>query len=159
MLKVRFLLQGSAQLYIRATHTVGDFDKQLDLTDDILIDDIYIEIENLTSFSPPTPPEVFTGEGGRAEAEQLQFGVDCDGNWYGPFCDMECHGRDDSGGHYQCNQDGVRECLEGYQNLETNCTECAPADGCSKSCIYFVDIHHKVRAKAGGIVVIHILLQ
>ena len=103
----------------------------MELTDDLLIDHLYIEIENLTSFSPATPAVVYEGEGGRVEAE-LQFNVACDGDWYGPFCDVECHGRDDSGGHYQCNIYGVRECIEGYQNLETNCTECMAAEGCSK---------------------------
>ena len=120
------------QLYIRTTHTVGDPDRQPQLADDILIDNLYIEIENLTSLSPPSPAEVFTGDGGRVESE-MQFQVNCDGNWYGPFCDVECRGRNDPGGHYQCNGEGVRECLEGYQNLETNCTECVPADGCSES--------------------------
>ena len=134
-------MQGSVQLYIRTTHTVGDLDQQLELIDDVLIDDLYIEIQNLPSFSPPTPPMVFTGDGVRVEAE-LQFGVACDGNRYGPFCDVECVGRDNSDGHYECNQDGVIECLEGYQNLETNCTECVAADGCSKSSISYSSYIH-----------------
>ena len=128
-------MQGSVQLYVRATHTVGDLDLQLQLTDDVLIDNLYIEIQNLTSFSPLTPSMVFTEDEGRVEAE-LRFGVNCDGNWYGPFCDVECVGRNDSSGHYLCNQHGAIECLEGYTNEESNCTECVPEDGCSKSYVF-----------------------
>ena len=123
--------QGSVQLYIRVTHTVGERDEDENLTDDLLIDNIYVEISNITSFSPLTPERTFPGVDNRAEAE-LQFEVNCDNNRYGPFCDVECHGRDDAEGHYQCDVNGDRECIEGYQSLENNCTECVTADECSK---------------------------
>lgn len=128
---VSAIMQGSIQLYTRATH-MGDPDDEQDLTDDQLIDNMYIEIDNLTSFSPRTPMEEYRGDNGLLEA-RIQFEVNCDTDRYGPYCDVECHGRNDSEGHYLCNQNGDWECLEGYQNLETNCTECVAANGCSKS--------------------------
>lgn len=121
-----FIIQGSIQLYIRATHIVGD------MIDDQLIDNMYIEIDNLTSFSPRTPTVEYRGDNGLLEA-RIQFEVNCDTDRYGPYCDVECHGRNDSEGHYLCNQNGDRECLEGYQNLETNCTVCVTATGCSEN--------------------------
>lgn len=125
-------LQGSIQLYIRATHIVGDPDREYDLmTDDLLIDNMYIEIDNLTSFSPRTPTEHYRGDNGLLEAA-IQFEVNCETDHYGPYCDVECHGRNDPEGHYRCNQNGDWKCLEGYQNLETNCTECVAAVGCSE---------------------------
>ena len=114
-------MQGSIQLYIRVTHTISDPDQQL-------IDDMYIEIGNLSSCSPRMPVEQFIGNGGRVQAG-LQFRLQCDPGWYGPYCDVECHDLD---AHYQCDCNGDWECMEGYQNLETNCTECLAADGCSK---------------------------
>lgn len=124
-------IQGAVQLYISVIHIVGELDQQHDIIDDLLIDNIYIEIGNITSFSPLTPAETFPGEDNRAEAV-LQFQVYCDNARYGPFCDVECHGRDDAEGHYQCDIHGNRECIEGYQSLETNCTECVTADECGK---------------------------
>ena len=130
-------------MYIRATHTIGDPDQSTELIDDIPIDNVYIEISNINSSSPPTPHQNFTGVGGRVEAE-IAFEVNCVSDYYGPYCD--CQDRNDSLGHYQCNIYGSRECLEGYQNAETNCIECVAADGCCKfsyiapltlwSCVY-----------------------
>ena len=84
------------------------------------------------------------GDGGRVEAE-LQFEVNCETNYYGPYCDVECHGRDDTEGHYLCNSSGERECLEGYQNLETNCTECIAPDGCGEYCVHWGPILYKCK--------------
>ena len=123
------MVQGSVQLYIRVTHTIGGVDTHQVLTDDLLIDNLFIEVANLTSFSPLTPVELFIGEAGRVEAE-LQFGVVCDGNCYGPDCSVECNSRNDATAHYRCDRNGDWECMDGYQDLATNCTKCLPAVGC-----------------------------
>ena len=54
-------MKGSIQLYIRVTHNVGAPDKQQELINDVLIDELYIEISNLTSFSPRTLAEFLWG--------------------------------------------------------------------------------------------------
>lgn len=102
-----------------------------ELVDDPLLDNFFIEITNFDSNSDPTPVLQFIGVFGRIRA-QFQFEVDCETNYYGPDCSIACFGRNDSQGHYRCNQDGQWECLEGYQNVDSNCTECVPSDGCCK---------------------------
>ena len=51
---------------------------------------------------------------------------------YGDACDVFCVGRNDSIlGHFTCDSQGQKVCLPGYQNVDSNCTECVPAEGCS----------------------------
>ena len=45
---------------------------------------------------------------------------------------MFCSARDDADGHFECDRDGNRVCLEGFRNASTDCTECVPAAGCCK---------------------------
>lgn len=50
---------------------------------------------------------------------------------YGEDCSVPCESHDnDTLGHFTCNSDGEMVCLEGYQNPDSNCTECRPAQGC-----------------------------
>ncbi len=58
--------------------------------------------------------------------------INCVRDFFGPDCN--CIGRDDPTGHFECNDDGSIVCLPGYRNEPTNCTECAMAEGCCKSC-------------------------
>lgn len=80
------------------------------------------------------------------EAE-LQFEVNCSSNYYGSHCDVECQERNDSLGHYLCNSDGSKECLEGYENVETNCIECIAADGCCELIIlYYCYVDYNIQS-------------
>ena len=47
-------------------------------------------------------------------------------------CSVLCVERDDADGHYDCDHDGNKMCLEGYRNTSTDCTECVTATGCCK---------------------------
>lgn len=50
---------------------------------------------------------------------------------YGDDCTVFCEPCDDAIlGHFTCNSDGERVCLEGYQNPANNCTDCRLAEGC-----------------------------
>lgn len=47
--------------------------------------------------------------------------VRCDEHYYGSKCNKVCRPRDDYFGHYVCDQQGNRECMEGWTNLSLNC--------------------------------------
>ena len=47
-------------------------------------------------------------------------------------CSVFCNDTDGVDGHYTCDENGNKQCLNGYQNSSTNCTECIPAFGCCK---------------------------
>ena len=75
--------------------------------------------------------EVMTYFGNYSELD-LSFRLTCQRDFYGPDCSVFCVDTNDTRGHYTCSNSGERVCLEGYQNSTTNCTECAPAEGCSE---------------------------
>ena len=45
----------------------------------------------------------------------------CREGYFGPDCG--CSPRDDSTGHFTCDTNGIKVCLPGYQNPQTNCVE------------------------------------
>lgn len=47
-------------------------------------------------------------------------------------CSRFCVPRNDADGHYKCDHNGNRVCLEGYRDPTTNCTQCVTATGCCK---------------------------
>ena len=63
---------------------------------------------------------------------RLAFQLSCEENFYGEDCTIFCVGKNDESGHFTCNNEGRIECLEGFQNPLTNCTECTLAEGCCK---------------------------
>ena len=62
----------------------------------------------------------------------LSFHVSCAENFYGSDCGTLCVERNDALGHYTCSSEGDLVCLDGYQNLVTNCIDCISAVGCCK---------------------------
>lgn len=82
---------------------------------------------------PFTAPQNFSGVNGMATLE-LRFQINCAvmTGFYGVDCNTFCLDTNDTTGHYTCDQDGMRVCLDGYLNPATNCTECIPAEGCCK---------------------------
>ena len=102
-------------------------DTQSDLVDTILITPL---ISAVPSQNDPFT-EAMTYSGNFSELD-LSFRLTCMGNFYGPDCSAFCVDTNDTRGHYTCSNSGERVCLEGYQNSTTNCTECAPAEGCSE---------------------------
>ena len=45
-------------------------------------------------------------------------------------CSVHCVETDNADGHYDCDHDGNRVCLDGYRNASSDCIECVPATGC-----------------------------
>ena len=67
---------------------------------------------------------------------RLSFNMSCSQNFYGEDCTASCIQKDDASGHYICDSHGKIECMAGFQNPLTNCTECSLAPGCCK-CVLF----------------------
>lgn len=91
------------------------------------------EIEYRTKAAQPrdrvTPTSLsVTGRIKNDTVLNLTLSIQCQPDFHGPMCD--CQNRNDSTGHFTCTQSGDIECLEGYQNISTNCTDCSPAPGC-----------------------------
>ena len=54
----------------------------------------------------------------------VSFSLDCEWDYYGPNCTVYCRPSDsDELGHYSCLSNGSIQCLQDYQNEDTNCTE------------------------------------
>ena len=72
----------------------------------------------------------------------------CVENYYGSNCTVFCEDSDDDiTGHYYCDDDGNRVCLDGYQNPSTNCVDCVPAEGCCECQFvvhYTIIIYHLI---------------
>lgn len=115
--------QGGLQLLIRVEHIGDDI-----LDDNQLIDRVIIELFLSVDDSPSTFSG--TGERGTVSALVSQVSVTCEGTFFGTDCNTFCIMRDDSTGHFRCDEDGNIVCLSGYQNPDTNCTECVPAPNC-----------------------------
>ena len=122
--------KGSGQLHIGVTESGTDQ----------LIDNIFIEL-NLTANGPFTPTESFIGLLDQATIE-LQFRIFCAFEHFGMDCNTFCVDRNDTNAHYTCGDSGEIVCLQGYQNESSNCTQCAPAEGCCmfKQCMQILTI-------------------
>ena len=74
---------------------------------------IYLHVLYCTSENP------FQLTGSRSSTRIL-VRVYCDTDYYGADCNTYCVGRDDSGGHYSCDDNtGNKICLAGWRGL--NC--------------------------------------
>ena len=63
----------------------------------------------------------------------VSFSLNCEEDYYGPNCTIYCRPSDsDELGHYSCLSNGNIQCLQGFQNEDTNCTECAVSGECGK---------------------------
>lgn len=49
---------------------------------------------------------------------EVQIRVKCDENYYSALCNKFCGPRDDFVGHYTCDQNGNKACMEGWMGEE-----------------------------------------
>jgi hypothetical protein len=103
-------------------------DVDRDTLDDT-VDAILIHIHP-TSLRRYSNPQDFAGEYGFGTIT-ARYRVDCGNNFFGEDCSVLCVDSDSAEGHYRCNRQGSRVCLDGYQDPSSNCTQCVPAIGCS----------------------------
>ena len=94
-----------------------------------VIDLVFIDQIDLLPSFPPSPSVDFNGSFGIISLTAT-FQVICAPNFFGNKCDMQCEHRNDTTGHFTCDPvSGMKICLEGYQNVETNCTESETVSG------------------------------
>ncbi|XP_077179977.1 protein jagged-2 isoform X2 [Paroedura picta] len=60
---------------------------------------------------------------------EVQIRVKCDENYYGPQCNKFCGPRDDFVGHYTCDQNGNKACMEGWMGKD--CKQAVCKQGCN----------------------------
>ena len=95
------------------------------------VDTIVIQRNDISPSETFTAMENFLGVHGNAIME-LSFRLTCKGNFYGTDCATFCEQTDhDTLGHFSCDENGNRVCLDGYTDPTTNCvtmscdSECA----------------------------------
>ena len=130
-----FFCQGIAQFFLYIFHydqgsAIGT-DSSLAASNNLL-DLILIDQLSLPPSAPPTLTTEFPGTFGVVLTATFQ--VVCAMDFFGPDCTQMCISRDDSLGHFSCDPvTGNRVCLDGYTNVERNCTECEPSPECCES--------------------------
>ncbi|XP_056616570.1 protein jagged-2 isoform X4 [Triplophysa dalaica] len=67
---------------------------------------------------------------GRTASFQYSVCVRCDQHYYGNKCNKQCRPRDDYFGHYQCDQFGNQQCMEGW--IGPVCRTAVCKQGCSE---------------------------
>ena len=128
-------LQGRIQFFVRSKAV-------LNLTD-YLVDDL----SNNIMLSPGETVANQMLRGGTNLRSDVTFtaslSLSCEENFYGSDCTVHCQPADsDELGHYSCLSDGRIQCLEGYRNETSNCTECALAEGCRKLTSHTPSLSH-----------------
>lgn len=95
-----------------------------------LIDFVFIDNVTLSTGEAQPFTDVYSGQFQGVTLE-LSLSVTCTFEFYGPRCNVSCPmARNDSLGHVTCNETGAVVCLRGFRDLETNCTDCVPMEGC-----------------------------
>ena len=114
LLQIKFTsLQDGFQFQIRI-----DDDDHPDSDD--LIDRVFVTERSLAISDTFTPRRTYTGIYRNVQID-LSYRAICQTNYYGSLCTVFCSGRNDSGGHYECNGEGERVCLTGWTDLQNNC--------------------------------------
>lgn len=62
----------------------------------------------------------------------MSFLLECAENFHGQACSTFCQPRDDSSGHFTCDEFGGIVCIVGFTDVNTNCVQCVPTQGCCK---------------------------
>ncbi|KAJ0022047.1 hypothetical protein NQD34_009537 [Periophthalmus magnuspinnatus] len=67
---------------------------------------------------------------GRTLSLEYRLRFRCDSNYYGPFCSKFCRARDDFFGHFKCDPNGSKVCIDGWTGPE--CKEAVCKQGCNQ---------------------------
>lgn len=111
-----FQFSGNRGFQLLAVIRDQDIDGTNDLIDRVTVDRVLEVSDTFTS------EQDYTGEHGRATL-RMSFQVTCNTNYYGQHCAVFCEPQDDVLGHYGCDSNGDRFCLEGWTDLANDCTE------------------------------------
>lgn len=117
-----FISQSSLQLITQifdSDHFSGDGpEKNSDMRDDI-VDKITAE----PAFVIQEEFSVAKKFTGAFSSIEFRFRLSCTSNHYGYECSTFCMDKNDENGHYACDSNGNKICVDGYTDSENNCTE------------------------------------
>ena len=60
---------------------------------------------------------------GAFSSVELRFRVLCDSSYYGSTCGRFCLETNNDTGHYVCDNNGNKVCMDGYLDPDSNCTK------------------------------------
>ena len=106
--------QGGFQLKIRAQDADNDADDT--------IDNWIINVPTLIPNNEWSDYTTYIGIFPNGAEFRLRYRLRCRGNWHGYNCDIRCVDQDTETAHLECALDGSYMCMEGWQDLSTNCT-------------------------------------
>lgn len=113
---------GGFQLKIRVMDADNDAD---DLVDYFIIEDSsFLPTNEYTTFT------TYTGQHSSSVMLRLRYRLRCRGNWHGYNCDIYCVDQDTDTAHLECALDGSRVCMDGWEDLSTQCTIPICQEGC-----------------------------
>ncbi|KAH0620314.1 hypothetical protein JD844_020560 [Phrynosoma platyrhinos] len=101
-----------------------DWDNETKADEELLID----RVQYASMINPEDRWKALQLNGHIAHFE-AQIRVKCDENYYGPQCNKFCGPRDDFVGHYTCDQNGNKACMEGWMGEE--CKQAVCRQGCN----------------------------
>ena len=88
-----------------------------DLVDYFIIEDpSFLPTNDYTTFT------TYTGQHSSSVTLRLRYRLRCRGNWHGYNCDIYCVDQDTDTAHLECALDGSRVCMDGWEDLSTQCT-------------------------------------
>ena len=93
----------------------NDPNKANDLVDKFFIEEHLSQNESVSS--------TYKGTYKSGATISLTLSVVCAKNYYSSDCSLLCAATDNSTGHYSCNGNGAKVCLEGYIDPGTNCVK------------------------------------
>ena len=93
-------------------------EKNFDMRDDI-VDKIIAE----PAFAIQDEFSIGKKYSGVFSSIELRFRLSCDRNYYGSTCGNFCLRTNDDSGHYVCDNDGNKICMDGYSDPQSNCTK------------------------------------
>ena len=109
-----FRTQGGFQLKIR----VFDFDVEAD----DLVDYFIIDVSTLLPTGQYSSFVTYNGESSSSVQIRLRYKLQCRDGWYGHNCNVECVEVNTDEAHLECALDGSQVCMDGWQDLSTDCT-------------------------------------
>lgn len=83
------------------------------------IGELLIERDSLSSVILPRPDWQTINHTGKTATIKYKIRVLCDEHYYNTTCTKLCRPRNDKFGHYNCDLNGDKECLEGW--IGNNC--------------------------------------
>lgn len=106
--------QGGFQLKVRALDADPDANDLIDYW--IINVPTFLPTGNWTAFT------TYYGETSNNAQFSLRYRLQCRSTWFGPQCNVRCHNINTDSAHLMCNFNGEHVCMEGWQDMSTQCT-------------------------------------